>query len=782
MLLAGAGLVSAPVYALDVPPATGSVPQDLYLDVVINGLSRDKVLDVRHETDGAWTADSGQLMEAGLLPVDAARRPDGRIDLGRLPGVRFSYDEAGQTLQFSAVPAARSALHIAAGNQSRARSSTEPSADIGGLLNYSLGLNAGYTANEGDFYVNGLWGSFETRAFGPFGVVSNSFTLAASDPAAPIRGNTNWTYTNATGGWRAVAGDVTTGSLDWTRATRLGGVQIQNDFGLRPDVVTFPVPGMSGSAALPSTAEVYVNGIRRYSTQIPDGPFVLDDLPLATGAGDAELVVRDATGRVVTTRQPFFISRRLLRPGLLDYSAELGFARNFYGTDNDQYDSRLMGSTSLRYGLTDWLTLQGHAEGGANLINGGLGADFALGRFGVATAAIAGSSADGQVGLQAFGSLSFEALGARVQVRAQHSFGDYSDVASYTYPGSSDTTKAAAAPPISLAQVSASLPLPIRPLRLNINYTQLETATSGNQRLLGAGFSQSLWGGSFSASGSFDLDDQSYRVGLSFSHALGSGTRASTAVSSSGSGVTANSSITHSMGSGIGDVGWRLTHSGSTTSQQFGASTQVRMPVATTQASVTYDGQSTSGSAELDGAVVATGEGVALAGPIDSAFAVVDAGYPDVPVLVGNRVVGRTGGDGKFVVTSLRPYEGNDIGIDVSGLPLDAAILNAQQQVVPAERSGAVVSFRNKAAGGNALVTFVDPAGKVLALGATGEADPQAPEFMVGYDGQAYVTGLKSANRIVLTLPDGGSCVAEFAFKPENGTQVAIPDVPCQPE
>ncbi|MBK8084212.1 MAG: hypothetical protein IPK28_10475 [Devosia sp.] len=81
--------------AIDIPDA-GPAPEvfaggaPLYLDMVINGISRDAVVAFVREADGTWTARPESLREAGLLPAAVAVRPDGRIDLGRLPGVRLS--------------------------------------------------------------------------------------------------------------------------------------------------------------------------------------------------------------------------------------------------------------------------------------------------------------------------------------------------------------------------------------------------------------------------------------------------------------------------------------------------------------------------------------------------------------------------------------------------------------------------------------------------------------------------------------------------------------------
>jgi outer membrane usher protein len=48
-------------------------------------------------------------------------------------------------------------------------------------------------------------------------------------------------------------------------------------------------------------------------------------------------------------------------------------------------------------------------------------------------------------------------------------------------------------------------------------------------------------------------------------------------------------------------------------------------------------------------------------------------------------------------------------------------------------------------------------------------------DFVVGYDGMAYLTRLAAANSIVVDLPDGSRCRAEFAFAPSAGAQAIIP-------
>lgn len=54
---------------------------------------------------------------------------------------------------------------------------------------------------------------------------------------------------------------------------RLGGVQVQTNFALRPDLVTLPIPALFGSAAVPSTRDVYTQNVKTYTGSVPAGPF-----------------------------------------------------------------------------------------------------------------------------------------------------------------------------------------------------------------------------------------------------------------------------------------------------------------------------------------------------------------------------------------------------------------------------------------------------------------------------------------------------------------------------
>ncbi|MFN7102284.1 MAG: fimbria/pilus outer membrane usher protein, partial [Pseudorhizobium sp.] len=360
--------------AADGGGAAAAAGRDLFLAVTINGKDTDLVAAFHEDADGILTIEAEQLRNSGILPQPRAVMPDKRIRIDRLDAVRYAYDELNQSIAFTAANDQRTPRRIdakaPAGGAAAKRERLPAQSALGAVLNYSL---VGATDNsdvDGRYAFSGLSGAFEARIFGPLGVFDTSFIASTSNDfySDSTRLNSTWRYSDPSTMITYSAGDVITGGLGWTRPTRLGGIQMQRNFALRSDLVTFPVPELSGSAAVPSTVEVYLDNARRFSGRVDAGPFEIANLPVVDGAGNARVVVTDAQGQQVTTQSSFIASNQLLSPGLSDFSVELGFARQNYGVHSNDYDDRPYGAATLRTGISDWLTLEGHAEGGLDLL------------------------------------------------------------------------------------------------------------------------------------------------------------------------------------------------------------------------------------------------------------------------------------------------------------------------------------------------------------------------------------------------------------------------------
>jgi outer membrane usher protein len=707
------------------------------------------------------------------------------VRLNQLPGVSYRVDEAAQAIHINALDEAR-VPHIVDMRPQSGGPIPPPQRSYGGILNYTL-----FASSDGAFWrdlksFQGLSGAFDGRVFGPLGTFSQSAIASTASPelGGLTRLDSTWAYSNVDDLITYRAGDTISGGLSWTRPVRLGGVQVQRSFALRPDLVTMPIPSLSGSAAVPSTIDVYTQNVKTFTGAVPQGPFQVTNLPVISGSGSASVVVHDALGRQTVTTLPFYASNQLLREGLYDFSGEIGFARRFYGIESNNYDPRPVGSASVRYGLTDWLTLEGHAEGGAGLYNGGAGAAFSVGSLGVASLAVAGS----RVGYRTGGlvNASFEMIykGVSLYARTQRTFGDYEDIASITAPildPKFEYSFFSARMPKTLDQISLGVPLPFDRSTINLSFTQMESALGDRNRIVGLSYSRSILKNATVYATAFkDLDDnKSYGFYAGLSIPIGNDITVSGAVQHGPNGPAGVIDAAKSERLEEGSYGWRVRDAEGSTPDRF-ATASYRASFGRVEAGVQQYGGNVRGTAQIDGSIAVAGGGVFFGNRIDDAFAVVNAGVPDVAVQYENRPIGVTNKSGMLLVPYLNSYQKNKISIDPKNLPVDADIPKTREVVVPADRSGVVVDFGVSEAPKAALVTFVGKNGEPLKVGAQVRLEGAEQSFVVGYDGQAYIRGLAQHNVATIYAPEGDSCRAEFEYTPKSGEQVQINNVVCQ--
>lgn len=772
------------------PPTADPAPaqterRDLYLEVFINDVSTELIGTFTQFPDGGLAATQDELTQVGLKPVESAAGADGLIRVDRLPGVSFRIDEATQRLYVTTTNEGRAARIVDVGGDKKG-DRLQPQSGYGAVLNYSLFASSNQLFEKDVDLFQGISGGFDARLFSPFGTLSQNFIAGYSDGefGGFTRLNTTWSYSDPERLMTYRAGDFISGGLSWTRPVYLGGIQAERNFALRPDLVTLPLPSFGGTAAVPSTLEVYTQNVRTYTGNIPAGPYQITNLPVFTGAGEAQVVLRDSLGRETTTRLPFYTSSDMLGQGLLDFSAEVGFPRRNFGIESADYDSRVFGVATVRYGLTNWLTLEGHAEGGQDLINGGLGAAFPIGSYGAASIAVAGSHHDGRTGSLVNASLEMSYEGWSIYGRIQRAFGDYEDIASVTAeptffdPG--DIPIFSAGVPRAIDQVTLSIPTPLDFSSLNFSYTHLESAEGQKSQIVGLSYSQQIFKrSSLYATAFTDLEDRgSFGVFAGVSVPFGDDITASTGVEQGPDGLDVVADIAKSERLEDGSIGWRVrTSEGDTPNRSAAAS--YRSPFARFEAGVQQYGKDVRATAQMDGAIAVAGGGMFATNRIDDAFAVVDVGAPDVDVQFQNRPVGKTNRQGRILVSGLNSYEPNTVSIDPKNLPVDADVPATKEVVMPADRSGVVVKFGVSETPEAALVTLVDSSGAPLEAGLKGHVEGGSEEFVIGYDGQAYIRGLSARNVVVIDLLDGTSCRADFPYKPQAGQQVAIKDVAC---
>ncbi|MBO9623159.1 MAG: fimbrial biogenesis outer membrane usher protein [Sphingomonas sp.] len=740
--------------------------------------------------DGSLAISAERLRLLGFalrgIPPDAQQ-----VRLSDLPGVTYRYVEAQQMVEIDAGDQSLVPVVLDASAAPRPLDLDRVTRNTGAVLNYGIyadGSEDGVRASA----------QYDFRLLTGLGVASTSGYLAYDDYLTRrldhIRLDTNWRSTDVRRAITLTIGDTVGEGGQLNTAYRLGGIQLRRDYDMRPDLVTTALPTLNGSAAVPSAIDLYINGLRYYTGEVRRGPFQFRSLPSLRGGATATIVLTDANGRVTRFDKPLFFVPGLLPQGKLDFSVEAGFPRLNYGSESFDYFDGPAASASVRYGITDALTLQGHAEGMGDLVNGSLGGTLRLGTLGAVTAGFGASRFRGKTGTRYLLEAQTRLLGVDLYGSIERSDSDFQTIVTATELKVRDKRVDSLPEPLpgdpmnpflvafSRRTERAGASFSLLGTGFNLAYTRvriadrdMRIANVGVQRTLGRNVS--LWGNAYKRFG----DSRDYAVVVGLSMQLGRRSWASSNVSYSPDSTRISSQYTHNTGSGEGSWSWSLASSEVVSGSGSGyaaADVVYRAHHATLGAGLEYSRGSLRVNGYAEGAIVAMG-GVFLTPSIDRSFAVVRGAGPNTPLFVDTRAVAHADSRGRALLPSLRSLATNTIAIDPSNLPVDLQAPRTEIEVVPDDRAGVIVDFR-VAPEAAAVVILVDDAGTPLPVGSTVVLEGGGEPAVVGFDGRTFLTGLKPQNRALVHRAEGADCSVSFDFKPVAGQQVVIGPLPCR--
>ncbi len=736
-----------------------SAPRDLYLEVRVNGEPTSALTHFR-QVGGRLVTNGEALERVGLVLTRIGAVPQSEIALDDISGLRYDYDPGTQTVDLKVPDRLRKPQQLNARVRDVLPAATT---SRGFALNYDV-----YAQSDSRQPV-ALYS--EARYFDRYGVFSSTGTAYLGRGSNRyVRYDTTWSRSDPATLATLRIGDSVSSSLDWSRSVRLGGIQWSTNFSLRPDLVTFPVSTLSGSAVVPSAVSLYVNGIQQYSGTVQSGPFTINQMPGITGAGVATVVTRDALGRTVTTSVPLYIDTRLLSAGLKSYSFEAGFVRRNYGVDSFDYGRRPAVSASTRYGMTDALTLEGHAEASTSLYAAGAGALVRLGMAGVVTGSVVASGGRFTGGQYSIG---YRYVAPRFSVEAQTTrtvrrYGDLGAIEGTPVPSLTDRVTVTVA--IGHAQsVSAS-------------YIGYKVPAVDISRIGSLSYSTALGGRVSLNFGAYQDFGPARTRGVSAGLSVALGPKTSVSASAGSQNGRTTASVSASRPADY-DGGWGW--SALTGDAQDVRYAQGQLQYLGRYGRVTAIAQSTAGNSagaiDVAGAIVAMDGTVEAARQIGDGFTLVSTdGVAGIPVLHENRVIGTTDSSGHLLVPDLNAYQRNLVAIDPLGLPADVRVEDTTRVIVPEARAGVLARFPVEPFAA-ASVILTDSAGTPVPAGASVHHAESERDTVTGYDGLTFVDGLRPENHLTVTARNF-SCVATFAYRrPANGTLPTIGPVVCKP-
>jgi outer membrane usher protein FimD/PapC len=607
------------------------------------------------------------------------------ISLRTIPEISFEYNLRTLALHITVPPRLliKKTLDFAPKRQENFYQPRESSA----FLNY----RANYAASSSGF------GSFDL--FNQLGARKDDvlFLTDSTYSKTPIGGKfvrlmTNFTYDRRDKLQRGVVGDLVASSGSIGSNVLLGGVSYAKVYKMDPYFITYPTFSLTRLVATPVEMEVYLDGMKMRTEKLSPGEIELKNLYTTFGAGLVELVIKDQFGREQRITLPYYLSDRLLKKGLEEYSYNLGFLRKNFAVDSNSY-GKVAFSAFHRYGWDDTFTLGLGGEASTDFMSVAPQATILLGTAGIVSASLAASAGtSGKSGLA--GQVGYSYLARYVTARLQLSgFSEgYATLESETAAEKKKYEIFAGAgygnPKLG------SLSLDIAFIRKYLGQDQDRYNLNYSRRL-----SKKL--DLFSNVGLIRSTESDYRVFVGLTYSFGHEKQVSTWVDA---GKASNKEVFQvQKNPPIGEgYGYRaaIERVGSSANSVYAINPAVQYNGRHGVYTADIRGESGFGSTALTyqfgtaGAIAYVGKTVALTRPINDSFAVVKVGELEgVRVYQNSQEIGRTDASGKIFVENLNSYLDNQISIDDKDIPLNNSLASVLKNVSPPQRSGSCIFF-----------------------------------------------------------------------------------------
>ena len=778
--------------ATTLPNASLTVP--LVLRIFLNSVDKGDVFAQRSDLQGFFVK-ANDLKSFGLRePSGSVTIFDGEphVAVSSLKGVSFSYEPKTQVLNLVAEPQLLGSSSISARDQQR-QFTTVPGGNSA-FFNYALTSSEGSSTSSARLSFAGELGV----KLGDYLLLTDAATVSSPVGTRFVRLMSSVTRDDRENLQRFIVGDLITPARDLGTSVNLGGISISKNYGLDPYFIRFPTQSVSGSVALPSELEVYLDGQRIRTERLAPGNFQLQDIVAYGGSRNVQLLLRDAFGRVQQLNYSLYFSDQPLQNGLHEYSYNFGAIRRQFGLQSNNYGPAAF-TMFHRYGFSNSLTMGWRADVTKDLVNIGPTLTAVLGNYGVVNLALAGSSFADAKGYAAQGSYTYDSKSWAINFFARR---DTSRYASLGDPVTFTNRKYE-------ASVSGTYRLPqnasISARRSLFTSQQPETAltiqaqmpsflSQGNRSVTSLAYATplDLFRAQFTATISRIKENalparNELFLGLNF--LLDQNYSAATSYRADRNGHSESARFTKSLPIGEG-LGYDLSVDQSSAdgrNQQVRANIQYNAPAAAfrlEKGQYLDQGQKFSDQrVSVAGSLAVAGGEFGFSRPITNSYAIVKVGdVKNVPVLVNGQRAGFTNSRGIIVLPNLNANYENNISIDSEALPLNLSLTTALKKVIPGPRSGTFVDFAPKK-----IQAF---SGKLVAQG-VGKA--QAIEFfeidivvggvsqklMTGRGGEFYVENIPAGTYKATATDEMKICNFSLTFPESDEIFIDLGTVAC---
>jgi outer membrane usher protein len=791
--------VAPPSFAADNQSSSASAPQTETLVLRVNLNTENKGdLFVQCASDLDFLLKLEDLKAIGFRnPVGTVQVIEGEphLSLRSMLGVSFTFDGKALALNITAEPQLLPASSFAL--LAERRRGTRTGSTNSAFLNYALTGSGGSSASSSGRGVAGEMGvRWEKYLF-----LSDASTIDTAGGKKFVRLMSSVTNDDQQSLRRVILGDVLTPSRDLSSGLNLGGISITKVYGIDPYFVRFPTQTLSGSVALPSDMEVYLDGQRIRTERLRPGEFELRDILAYGGAQNVQVILRDAFGRVQQLSYSLYFSDQPLQKGLQEYSYNFGAIRRQYGADSNRYGPAAL-TFFHRYGFTNAVTLGWRAEATRQLVNTGPTATVVLGTFGVVNLALARSAIAGRQGTAELASYSFQSKDWSLGLFLRHDGKDYASMgdppvitnrkyegsasASYRLPGNgsvslghtalktrSAMTPATATPaqPFGVflfehrrhTTLSYSTPLGSRRMNFTASLSHMKSGAGPSRNEVFLGLNVFL-DGDYSAAASVRRDRQNHSESLQF---------------------TKNQPI----GEGLGYMLSLDGYNAGTQSTQSRSQLQYNAPAAVLRAEfgqyIDQGRRAEDQRVSVAGGVVYAGGHFGMSRPISDSYAIVKVGdVAGVGISVDGQAVGKTDSKGLAVLPTLNAYYENSVSISPGALPMEYALPATVKRVSPLPRSGAFVDFevtKTQAFSGKLISRIGGTAKAVEFQEIVLNIGGKLQRLPTGRGGEFYVENLAPGSYPAVVSIRGQQCLFDLNIPKSDDMFVDLGGLDCSP-
>ena len=760
----------------------------LFLNISINSNPSEDLFSVKQSKDGKLYIRSGDLKTLRVKMDEHI--PDSQwVCINELKGIQFKYLENEQSLNLQVPSSMLSDYSVDLNGQSTTNTNLLKMKPLNAaILNYSLYHTI---TNDESIFSGSAEGIFNS-ALGNFssGVLYNGSNETSYSHEKWVRLESKWQYVDPEKVRIYTLGDFISNSSDWGSNVRLAGFQWSSAYTQRGDIVTSALPQFSGSAALPSTLDLYVNQQKIYSGLVPSGPFDIKQLPFISG-NEVTLVTTDATGQQSITKKPYYFSSKILAKGINEFSVDVGVPRYNYGLYSNDYDDATFASGAIRYGYSNSLTLSGGAEASTDGLSN-VGTGFAKNLFGVGVinADLAASQYKDENGYSALVGLEGR-ISKNISFNTSYRkvFDNYFDLARVSQIRYLKENQITSEPQNYLSYSALADEIIRAGINYNfyagygvyVGYNQIKYSDN-SYKLLSANLSGSLnknWG--FYSSAYKDYENhKDYGIYFALRYTPSTKVNSITSFSNDSGKTTYRQEVNGFSDPHIGSFGWggyvERDQDAHTNNASIYGSYRARAAYLTGRYNRIGDNDQVALSAT--GSLVAAAGRIFAANEIGDGYAVVTNAGPQSQIINGGINLGTTDKSGRFLIPSLMPYRENHIYLDPSYLPLNWNVKSTDQKTVVGYRQGTLVDFgAHQVISG--LVRIVDKNNTPLLPGYSVRINGQQ-DAVVGYDGEVFVPNLLRQNKLEVDLLDHGSCQVNFTYNSNQYSTKKLGPYICQ--